>query len=82
MADWQNFLTINDYLTSGGMVKRVYWNNGVLLGECVKDVDGYWKFGFRADRSGLWDDGPLMLIADMLIELNMEWDQQIKEYFE
>lgn len=81
-GNWRDFLSANDYLTAGGTVKKVYWNNGVLLGECVKDVDGFWKFWFRQDRWGAWEGYDLACIAAMLEDLNAEWSAEIESYFE
>lgn len=78
MSDWQEWLICEPVSEDS---QEVRWSNTVLIGSIVKDVDGYWKFAF-AKSGGLWEDGPLRLIADMLIELNMQWDENIKAFFE
>jgi hypothetical protein len=80
MTNWRDSLSIKDYLAVHGVIKHVYWNNGKRIGECIQDVDGYWKFGFIS-ADGLWDSGPLQRIAAMLDDLNADWDAEIQEYF-
>lgn len=78
--NWQRYLRADDYITVHGITKRVYWNNGKLIGTCHMDVDGYWKFGFLSSV-GLWEGYDLEAIAAMLKDLNSDWDREIQEYF-
>lgn len=79
MSNWQNFLSVEIDDSPG--TGEVRWSNGKHIGDIVKDVDGYWKFGFIGS-AGLWDDGPLEAIAAMLRDLNRDWDREIREYFD
>jgi hypothetical protein len=78
MRDWKVWLTVER--TELPDVQNIYWRNGKHIGAIVKDVDGYWKYS--CSGSGLWDDGPLHMLADMLTELNAEWHKEVTEYFE
>lgn len=80
-GNWRDFVSVNDYLTATGLTKRVYWNNGKLIGECVQDVDGFWKYAFMSASMGLWDAYVFEILAEMLNELNSDWEQEIKDYF-
>lgn len=76
--DWKDWLTLDVVMPDD--VSMVRYSNGKEIGAVVKDVDGYWKYSFSG--AGLWEDSTLQMIADMLIELNMEWDESTKEYFD
>lgn len=59
---------------------RIYYHNNVYMGEVLVDEDGYYKF-WPEHRDGYWDEGNLLEIANYLHEKNLEWDNQVKEYF-
>lgn len=62
---------VNNYLI------KVYYENNKLIGEFIKLEDGY--FFYRpVENIGLFNSYSLKLIYDKLIELNHEWDEQIK----
>lgn len=53
----------------------------MLVGEIYAEVDGYYVFVYKGGN-GYWDSMGLRLIANKLDEMNGEWDQQIRQYFE
>lgn len=53
----------------------------IVLGEAIRDVDGYFYFIFKKPMDGTWSPWVLRAIADMLDEMNKPWDDQINEYF-
>ena len=46
------------------------------IGDCVRDVDGYFYFWQYDD--GCWSSYQLKEVAEILDELNKEWDEQVK----
>jgi hypothetical protein len=77
MSDWKEWLTLSPV---GEGVQQVFYRNGKFIGNLVQDVDGYWKYSFP-NGHGLWDASNFQMLADMLTELNMTWDNEINEYF-
>lgn len=67
-----NLFTLNDK-------NDLIYRNGVKCGHIYKEVDGYYVCFM--DSNGFWESSPLRAIADILDDLNAEWDQQIKEDF-
>jgi hypothetical protein len=55
--------------------------DGVAVGECYVEVDGYWVW-VPPDRQGCWESPSLRLVADFLDESNAEWDAKIQKFFE
>jgi len=56
--------------------------NGKYLGKAVMDIDGYYYY-WPSDNlsSGSWSSYTLREIADILEELNKEYEKSVKEYF-
>lgn len=50
--------------------------NGPLLGDIYKEVDGYYVFA-PLMKGGYWPEWFLRGIADKLAEMNKEWDELI-----
>ena len=55
---------------------RVESENGVHLGELLKEVDGFYVY-YPESTQGCWSEAPLRLIADKLAFLNKEWSEII-----
>ena len=62
------------------MKVEIFWTNGVLMGEAIQDVDGYFKF-FPEHRGGYWDEDTLQYVLNKLKELNKPWDDHLNEVF-
>lgn len=58
--------------------KKVYYNNGVYLGDFVLNDDGYWVY-FPERHNGYWDEYLLFLLYTKLQEMNEPWDQQLQK---
>jgi hypothetical protein len=56
---------------------RVYFNDIIYLGDAEMEVDGFYNFWFSKDMSGYWTSHSLRLIAEMLDDLNKEWNDKI-----
>lgn len=80
--NWQKYVSYHEYLTVNGMTCKVYWSNGKYIGECVQDVDGFWKFWFTQEVTGAFEGYELEAISAMLKHMNAAWEAEIKEYFE
>lgn len=86
-------LVTREILTTQGVIFDVRWNtrdksagtmiftNGKELGEVVQDVDGYYAFVFFSN-GGLWTSHVIASIAITLNDLNKEWDDTVKAYFD
>lgn len=57
---------------------KLFFENGVELGEILRDVDGYYKW-WPNDLPGYLDEEFLFAIASYLQSLNAEWDAQVKK---
>lgn len=62
--------------------KKLFFHSGVYLGDLVLDIDGYWKFFPDNSQGGCWDEFLLKTLVVYLVEMNDEYDKQVKEYFE
>lgn len=63
---------------------KLYYHNGVYMGDVLLDVDGFYKFWPYCDEdgnNGYWDAGCLSEIASFLQGLNTDWEKQIEKYF-
>lgn len=60
---------------NGPTNKKLFWDNGKYLGYCYVEVDGYYVFVNDPTNNGAWSDYVLRAIADVLTELNKEWDK-------
>ena len=58
---------------------KVYYHNGVLLGDFIYSEDGYLHFWPDKTRTGAWSSHVLKEIAEKLDELNKWWDDQVQE---
>jgi len=52
--------------------------NGKLIGEFIRDVDGYFYF-WSENNLGAWPSHLLRDIADKLDEINQLWDEHIEK---
>jgi hypothetical protein len=59
----------NDYL--------VVFENGVILGHLLKEVDGYFVF-YPELRGGFWESLIMRILADKMDDLNRDWDEIVQ----
>jgi hypothetical protein len=64
-----------------GGTYKLYWDNGVYMGDAVVNVDGFYVF-FPEHKNGYWDEGVFRSLLDTFTALNAEWNKQINEYFD
>lgn len=57
--------------------KTLRFQNGVSCGVIYEEVDGYHVWG-PPNNSGSWESAPLRAIADLLDDMNAEWDRIVK----
>lgn len=62
-------------------VYDVIFNNGKKLGQFYMEVDGYFVFQPDITNGGFWNEYTLKLILKKLEELNLEWDNHIKDNY-
>lgn len=60
---------------------KVYFHNGVFLGEIFPEVDGFYVF-YPDLKGGFWEAYVLRAIADYMDELNVPIQKDIEDYFE
>jgi hypothetical protein len=46
------------------------------MGDIDMDIDGYYKY-WPVQKAGYWDAPPLRQVADILDNLNREWDEEL-----
>lgn len=58
---------------------KLYWENGVYLGDVLQKEDGFYDFWPDRDvhRGGYWPAHMLRAIADKLDEMNKPWQDII-----
>lgn len=54
-----------------------YYENGVVVGEVYKEVDGFYVMVFNKTRGGCWEGEVLIKLGEMLMEMNRPWECQI-----
>ena len=57
---------------------QLIFTNGVVLGDALKDADGYFYF-WPINRRGLWAAYVLRGIADTLDEMNEPWNKIVEQ---
>lgn len=57
--------------------KELFYKNGVKLGEVFAKEDGLYDF-WPELRCGFWPAHLLRSIADLLDEMNREWEQELE----
>lgn len=62
-------------------VYTIHYSNNHLLGEAMRDVDGYYKL-WMEPKGGLWDAEVLREISNILDNMNKEWHQEVMEFNE
>lgn len=60
---------------------KLYYHNGVYMGEVLMDEDGYYKFWGNKELNGYWDEGNFLELYNYLYEKNKNWDENVKEFF-
>ncbi len=60
---------------------EVFFENGVKMGEFLKEVDGSFYF-FPELKGGFWAGYIMRELADKEDELNKDWNNEISKYFE
>ena len=61
--------------------EKLFYENGKHIGDIAKDVDGYY-YWWPLTRTGAWQAYALREIADLLDEMNADWDAEVQAYFE
>lgn len=65
-----------------GQNYQMFWNDSIEIGRAIIEVDGFYYFLPNQNGGGLWQAYVLKAVAEKLDELNLEWDNKIKQYFE
>ena len=52
--------------------KNLTYENGVHLGQILKEVDGFYVF-YPNGHDGFWEEHVLRALADLLRDLNLPW---------
>lgn len=60
---------------------KLYFENGVYLGEILMKEDGFYDF-YPELKGGYWDSALLHEIANLLDKMNAPWEEEINRYFE
>lgn len=74
-AHWTRTIKLRPVGVAGFEV--IYGDNGVLLGDLIREVDGYFTF-WPEGHGGYWAAYVMRAIADCMDELNAPWDEQIR----
>lgn len=63
-----------------GIQKQLMFND-VYLGFVYQEVDGFYVFKANMRNNGYWSEHSLREIAEVLTELNKEWNEHIEKEF-
>jgi hypothetical protein len=67
--------------SSNSNIQNVYYND-VLVGQFVKEVDGFFYFFDDKPNRGLWQSHILRFIADKLDEINKPYQDILYELYD
>lgn len=56
-------------------------HSGKIIGEFIKDVDGFFYFFLNEYNGGSLSSEVLGELSTKLIEINRDWNSQISDYF-
>lgn len=59
---------------------EVIYENGVYLGDIVKEVDGFYVY-YPEIRGGYWSSHMMREIADKIDELDAPWQKEMDKYW-
>ena len=59
---------------------KVFWENGVYIGDILRGDDGYYEF-WPDLKGGSWSEYLLSVLWARLKEMNAPYDKQLEEYF-
>ncbi len=77
-------LTEERMVTAGNQEEffKLYYHNGVYMGEVIMNDDGYYVFFPDKERAGgYWSQGDFLALYKYLEEKNKYWDDQLNEFF-
>jgi hypothetical protein len=64
-------------------VRRIYLANDIYIGNFEKDVDGYFYYWPKVEKSGgYWSSSLLKELSFELDKINKPWDRKVNRYFE
>lgn len=61
--------------------EKLYYSNGVYLGDLVLNNDGFIVFFPNPDSCGYWDEGFLTYVLEVLEARNAPWRDTINQLF-
>lgn len=59
----------------------IFSPNQKVVGKFILDVDGFFYF-WPEREDGAWSSWSMKEIAEMMEDMNREWEEKIKEHFE
>ena len=66
-----------------GRIYKVYYKNGVYLGDIFAKEDGFYDFWPEYPyKGGYWSSHILREISDKLDEINAPWQKQLDDYMD
>ena len=70
---------VDEVKSEYGVWYKVFWSNGVYLGDFVQEVDGMYVFYHSEDKiEGAWSGHALRSLADKLYELNAPYQKHLE----
>jgi len=78
------YINIQEIVNNQGQTVcfSVTYINGVDLGALVKEVDGFYVWYPNRKQYGFWSAYVLRDLADILDDLNKDYEKEINEYFD
>lgn len=72
-------INLQRYRTGRGVeVCKFVYENGVIIGDMVRDVDGFYYFYPALDRNGHWSSEVMKEVAVILDSENAAWDKEVR----
>lgn len=60
---------------------KVFYPNGVYMGDVIMNDDGYYVFFRNRELMGYEDEGSFLSLYIYLHEKNKPWDESVNEFF-
>jgi hypothetical protein len=81
MSSSSHGLTEEEHETLGEKWWKLYYHNGVYMGDVIMNDDGYYVFVTDKAKNGYWTEGNFLELYTYLKAKNKDWDESVNDFF-